>query len=239
MKNRLLKSFTLAEVLITLGVIGIVAAMTMPVLVGNYQKKVLETQYKRSISVIANAITLMMAKNDVPGDLASLPLVACNRDAVCVSEEFSKYLPTILKADLDNHYTNAVMDLRNLTYKPNPAYEPLASIFMPPAYAGLVGGYWWNRVYLGGTIFATSDGAYYGVNYILNDETGSLTNNVNSVLMILDVNGAKKPNVVGQDFFQILIDKSGKVQDITCFSNDSCQDETLYEKFGEYSIFDM
>lgn len=30
--------FTLAEVLITLGVIGIVAAMTLPALVQNYQK---------------------------------------------------------------------------------------------------------------------------------------------------------------------------------------------------------
>ena len=32
-------AFTLAEVLITLGIIGIVAAMTLPVLVGHYKKK--------------------------------------------------------------------------------------------------------------------------------------------------------------------------------------------------------
>ena len=32
------KAFTLAEVLITLGIIGIVAAMTIPVIVGNYKK---------------------------------------------------------------------------------------------------------------------------------------------------------------------------------------------------------
>ena len=31
--------FTLAEVLITLGIIGVVAAMTLPGLVQNYQKK--------------------------------------------------------------------------------------------------------------------------------------------------------------------------------------------------------
>ena len=35
------EEFTLAEVLITLGVIGVVAAMTMPVLVQNYQKSLL------------------------------------------------------------------------------------------------------------------------------------------------------------------------------------------------------
>ena len=33
------KSFTLAEVLITLGIIGVVAAMTIPTLISNYQKK--------------------------------------------------------------------------------------------------------------------------------------------------------------------------------------------------------
>ena len=32
------RAFTLAEVLITLGIIGIVAALTMPTLIGNYQK---------------------------------------------------------------------------------------------------------------------------------------------------------------------------------------------------------
>lgn len=33
------KAFTLAEVLITLGIIGVVAAITLPTLIANYQKK--------------------------------------------------------------------------------------------------------------------------------------------------------------------------------------------------------
>ena len=49
------RGFTLAEVLITLGVIGIVAALTMPALIANYQKKVLETRIKRLASVYAQA----------------------------------------------------------------------------------------------------------------------------------------------------------------------------------------
>ena len=39
--------FTLAEVLITLGIIGVVAALTMPTLVGNYQKKVVVERLKK------------------------------------------------------------------------------------------------------------------------------------------------------------------------------------------------
>ena len=41
-------AFTLAEVLITLGIIGVVAAMTMPVLFANYQKLVLKNQFKKA-----------------------------------------------------------------------------------------------------------------------------------------------------------------------------------------------
>ncbi len=42
------KGFTLAEVLITLGIIGVVAAITIPSLITNYQKTV--TSFKSSAS---------------------------------------------------------------------------------------------------------------------------------------------------------------------------------------------
>ncbi len=40
--------FTLAEVLITLGIIGVVAALTIPTLVNNYQKKTYVTGLQRA-----------------------------------------------------------------------------------------------------------------------------------------------------------------------------------------------
>lgn len=45
-----LAAFTLAEVLITLGIIGVVAAMTMPALIANHRKTVLKTQFKKAYS---------------------------------------------------------------------------------------------------------------------------------------------------------------------------------------------
>ena len=47
MKN--LSAFTLAEVLITLGIIGVVAALTLPSLVGNYKRKVTANKVKNFI----------------------------------------------------------------------------------------------------------------------------------------------------------------------------------------------
>ena len=45
------KGFTLAEVLITLGIIGIIAAMTLPSIIGHYKKKALQEQFKVAYSL--------------------------------------------------------------------------------------------------------------------------------------------------------------------------------------------
>ena len=58
MKNFSLKkftAFTLAEVLVTLGVIGVVASLTMPTLIENHKKTVLRTQFKKTYSTISEA----------------------------------------------------------------------------------------------------------------------------------------------------------------------------------------
>ena len=49
-------AFTLAEVLITLGIIGIVASMTLPSVIHNYKIKQLRTGFLRSSSMIQNAL---------------------------------------------------------------------------------------------------------------------------------------------------------------------------------------
>ena len=54
LRNRI--AFTLAEVLITLGIIGIVASMTLPSVIHNYKIKQLRTGFLRSSSMIQNAL---------------------------------------------------------------------------------------------------------------------------------------------------------------------------------------
>ena len=49
-------AFTLAEVLITLGIIGIVAALTLPGLINQYRIKQLEISFKKSASIVSNAL---------------------------------------------------------------------------------------------------------------------------------------------------------------------------------------
>ena len=59
------EGFTLAEVLITVGVIGVVAAMTIPTLMLDYQRKVWEARLKKSYSVTVNACERMLVEENV------------------------------------------------------------------------------------------------------------------------------------------------------------------------------
>jgi prepilin-type N-terminal cleavage/methylation domain-containing protein len=55
---RFKKGFTLAEVLITLGIIGVVAALTLPALIASYQKQQTVTQLKKAYSALNQAVKL-------------------------------------------------------------------------------------------------------------------------------------------------------------------------------------
>ena len=56
--------FTLAEVLITLGIIGVVAAMTIPTLIQNTNSVKFATQFKKDISTLSQAALMAQAQYD-------------------------------------------------------------------------------------------------------------------------------------------------------------------------------
>ena len=62
MESFMKKGFTLAEVLITLGIIGVVAALTIPALIGNYKRKQIVTQLKKVYSSMQQSIQFSQAE---------------------------------------------------------------------------------------------------------------------------------------------------------------------------------
>ena len=62
--------FTLAEVLITLGIIGVVAAMTIPTLISNTNSAKFKSQYKKTLSTLNQAALMATAQYDL--DYASI-----------------------------------------------------------------------------------------------------------------------------------------------------------------------
>ena len=61
LSNKRMNGFTLAEVLITLGIIGVVAAMTMPTLMNSTQGAQYKAAYKKALSALSQAVTLNVA----------------------------------------------------------------------------------------------------------------------------------------------------------------------------------
>lgn len=82
-------AFTLAEILITLGIIGIVAALTMPSIIAKYQDKVLITATKKAYSTIQNALLEAQADGGTIGDNTYLFDVTQNN--VDLAKRFQKY----------------------------------------------------------------------------------------------------------------------------------------------------
>lgn len=72
-------AFTLAETLITLGIIGIVAAMTIPTIMVNYQKQVTVTQLQKNYSALTEAVKLSIIDN---GEISNwvFPVTISNAD---------------------------------------------------------------------------------------------------------------------------------------------------------------
>ena len=55
------RAFTLAEVLITLAIIGVVAAISIPSVISNSQQQEFKTGLRKAVSVLNSAITMNMA----------------------------------------------------------------------------------------------------------------------------------------------------------------------------------
>ena len=191
-------AFTLAEVLITLAIIGVVAAMTIPTLVNKYQDRVNETRYKKALSMVSQAVQLAMAEIDSPGNMKNTDLWNCkDKDDVeaCYRAETKKLFKSIT---LDGE---ALLNKMNDTdyYLSYNKFSP--SYLLPMAYAEDPESDVWDSV---DYAFQVADGMAFGY---LNGEDG--------LSILLDTNGISKPNRISKDLYALSVGANGKVTDVT------------------------
>lgn len=65
LKTKILNAFTLAEVLITLGIIGVVASITIPTLMNSMQENNYKVAYKKAFSVASQAWQHALGDNNI------------------------------------------------------------------------------------------------------------------------------------------------------------------------------
>lgn len=84
------KGFTLAETLITLTIIGVVAALTIPTLMSKYKDYVFKTNMKKAYSLLKNAVEMLpMDQNCSAGDLSCIPSEGSYMGRMCGKEFIS------------------------------------------------------------------------------------------------------------------------------------------------------
>lgn len=90
--NDILKkcAFTLAEVLITLGIIGVVAAITIPSLMAATQEASLVPKVKKTYSTLAQALKLASNDYDTPGDFSLI--FEEGKSATQITKELTTYI---------------------------------------------------------------------------------------------------------------------------------------------------
>ena len=113
---RKFNAFTLAEVLITLSIIGVVAAMTMPSVISKYQKHVWYNQFRKAVSQLENAIKMYEVDNECIGNLFSC------KDSLFTAADFAKYFNIVEKISSDNSakYGNIYSQITNWDCEGNP-----------------------------------------------------------------------------------------------------------------------
>ena len=175
------RGFTLAEVLITLGIIGIVAAMTLPTLITNYQKRATIAKLKRAYSVIKQAYLMSY---DKVGDPA-----ADEAKVMGIDNYFKTYWAPYIKGTVCYTYNECGYKSEFPWLQPNGSFFDYSVVET------------WTRV-----SFYSNDGFFYVVLVACGPKS-----DWTSSLIFLDINGGKGPNKVGRDvfYFQRIADEKG------------------------------
>lgn len=181
-------AFTLAEVLITLGIIGIVAAMTLPTLIGNYQKKVLVNQLKKSVSTFEQGMQkIYVSEGAVSWDELGWGLTS----------------DSVLSHGTDFMFQKFKENFNIVSYKIGTEREDLEYIKKMDSQDSVTDISWGGFFILGFTIKLADGSIWY--------YQGSTDSYKNSFKVILDVNGEKGPNQAGRDVFMLVYTPKGRI----------------------------
>lgn len=201
------KAFTLAEVLITLTIIGVVAAVTVPAIISNAENKELIVAARKQYSAISNALNLYKAQNG--GTLADMfptsgdsnysikelsTLLKMNK--ICTTSQTCWTNPTSRLNQLGDQSGN--FSLGALYYGKNQANAILAdgarlTVQNNAPSIGVVKQC--TNYNADGSMRLDADGNPVKTNCTFN----------NYAFMYIDVNGAKGPNRLGKDTWELRI----------------------------------
>lgn len=183
-----LRAFTMAEMLVAMAIIGIVSALTIPVLKQDYQKKMYVAKLQKAIHVLNEGFKTMRVEEGVRF-LSRTNMTDCADDIyaddltdderICITSHMKKYFNIIKHAKQDSgseYYDESKM--RNF------------------AGSGNIGSH--HRVFIENYSFYANDNILYAPF-------------VRDIEIYVDINGKNAPNQMGRDIFVLEVNDLGEV----------------------------
>ncbi len=206
--------FTMAEILLSLTIIGVVAAITLPSLTGNINERTWNTQRKALYARMSQAISLMPALNGY-GTLIEGTDSTSAQDTVAetfITSGLAKVLKinNICSDNLEDcGIVNSFTNMANVKIPTPTTLHDLNAFFSQATYGGAS----FSTLNTNAAAFESQNGesiiAYYNpsctTEYISNETVSSTGNTFGfpqktmCVNFIYDLNGNKGPNTVGKD----------------------------------------
>lgn len=209
------RAFTLAEVLIALVIIGVVAAITIPLVHANVQKERTLARTKKAYSVLSQMIFLSRHNN---GPIEEWYEIA--------EKKAPKYYELFFKPFF--HSSVLCLDYEDCGYDSvTPWKSPNGSV-----YNWYISNEQKSRVFFymsDGTFVAVQTGSYPCVQY---DDDGNCIKSelayAKEPTIIFDINGSSKPNIIGKDvFFMQFNNEKGAIPYCSTYTvaqvNNSCK----------------
>ena len=206
--------FTLAEVLITISIIGVVAVMVMPILSADVNKQTWTNGLKAAISNLSNAFEQMMAI-DITSRMEGTNLwenvihsnITSSNNAV--REELGKYLV------ITNMETGVPSDISITDHNNSDVTEDLSDTVRFTLGNGTAVN---MQLFQAGSQRKSTD-----VCNTIKSKGGTMCSYV--ATMYVDVNGKKRPNKIGSDIYYFYLGSDGRLYpygglDVSLFESD-------------------
>lgn len=202
--------FTLAEVLITLGIVGVVASMTLPTLNNNVQKQSYEAGAKKAYNIISNAVGMYMVDQGTD-DLTETPLYN-NQDGLRAF--VNKYFRVSM--DCGNRYynSNGASCFAKEFYSMNRSSKSDISKAQCMQVVALADSM--AMCFDSGPIEDAAAGEDTNGDGVVDENDKVVSNNASfddgtPLIIEVDINGPNGPNVTGRDVFSYVVNRNGLV----------------------------
>lgn len=180
--------FTLAEVLVTLGIIGVVSAMTLPTLVKNHQRTVFTTQLHKVVNEISQAVERVISDSNAV-NIKESNIRKTGFDGFM--RNYFKTTKICTGASTKDCFAESYTNLNGENIR-------IRSFIVSGCDANSE-----NCATTRGTAMITAGGASI---YMVFDGSGG-----NSLYIVTDINGKQEPNILGRDLFDFVIDGNGTI----------------------------